>query len=185
MDADPDVVGKKCTLKEALELRSTLLSSVTTLSAEVNRRQALKRGLGGGKRPCRKYIELAEVYGSTLPPVRCTYEDRLCTTQAQIRNLEGSKRQSVRRRGFPVVVRERADRPDEVPVTSVRKYWQPIVGEARPFGVSRQLKQWSNNLGTSDNPEKAQELSNEEWRCLFSKVKPWKGTGPDGIQGFW
>ncbi|KAL6730478.1 hypothetical protein Aduo_001451 [Ancylostoma duodenale] len=135
MDADPDVVGKKCTLKEALELRSTLLSFVTTLSAEVNRRQALKRGLGGGKRPCRKYIELAEVYGSTLPRVRCTYE-------AQIRNLEGSKRQSVRRRGFPVVVRERADRPDEVPVTSVRKYWQPIVGEARPFGSRKMVPTW-------------------------------------------
>ncbi|KIH46084.1 reverse transcriptase [Ancylostoma duodenale] len=191
MAPDPDAAGRKCTLREALELRSTLLSFISTLSAEVSRRQELKRGLAGRKRPCRKYIELAEVYdnlGSTTSLRRFLrlLKDRLSTTQEQIRNLEESKRrQNVRRRGFSVTVRERADRSEQVPVTSVREYWRPIVGESKPFVVSRELKQWSDHLGTSNTPERAQELSDEEWRSLFSKVKPWKATGPDGIQGFW
>ncbi|EPB65834.1 hypothetical protein ANCCEY_15093, partial [Ancylostoma ceylanicum] len=188
---DPDTVDRKCTLTEARELRSTLVSFISTLSAEVKRRQDLKRGLAGRKRPCRKYIELAEVYGNlestaSLRRFLRQLKDRLSTTQAQIRNLEESKRrQHVRRRGFSVVVRERADRLEEVPVTSVREYWKPIVGERRPFEVSRELKQWSDDLGASNTPEKAQELSDEDWQSVFSKVKPWKATGPDGIQGFW
>ncbi|KAK6056551.1 hypothetical protein COOONC_05941 [Cooperia oncophora] len=28
-------------------------------------------------------------------------------------------------------------------------------------------------------------LSEETWTSIFAKMKPWKATGPDGIQGFW
>ncbi|KIH56962.1 reverse transcriptase [Ancylostoma duodenale] len=188
LSKDPDAPDPKRALKEAQEFRGTLLSHITSLTNELQRRKAWKRG--ERNRPSRKYLEIAEAQDlSSQSKVRRylrQLKDRLETTKDQIRNLEGSlRRQSVRRKGFSVVVRERADRPSDVPVTSVREYWAPIVGKEKAFQVSRELKDWSDDLGTSDTPSRSQELSEEQWRSLFGKVKPWKATGPDGIQGFW
>ncbi|EPB65347.1 reverse transcriptase [Ancylostoma ceylanicum] len=188
LSKDPEAPDPKRALKEAEELRGTLLSFITTLTNEIKRRKTLKRG--ERNRPSRKYLAIAEAHDLSSESKVRRYlrqlKDQLDTTKDRIRNLEGSlRRQSVRRKGFSAVVRERADRPSDVPVTSVREYWSPIVGKEKAFQVSQELKEWSDDLGTSDTPVRSQSLSEEQWRSLIGKVKPWKATGPDGIQGFW
>ncbi|KAK6743469.1 hypothetical protein RB195_010621 [Necator americanus] len=61
----------------------------------------------------------------------------------------------------------------------------PIVGLGKPFQISPELNDWAKDQGISETPKRSEELNEEEWRSLYSKVKPWKATGPDGIQGFW
>ncbi|KAK6035430.1 reverse transcriptase [Cooperia oncophora] len=98
---------------------------------------------------------------------------------------ETQRRKLVRRKGASFVVQER-EFPTEVPVASVREYWLPIVGEHKPFHVGPEFEEWSKSIGSQrDTPLRSGELTEETWRTLFSKVKPWKASGPDGIQGFW
>ncbi|VDM73979.1 unnamed protein product, partial [Strongylus vulgaris] len=184
-----DGVALKQTLSEEVEFRGTLLSFISTIENEVNRRKVRKRG--ERKRPSRKYLELAEVQGLRSGVELYRYlrklKDQLNTTQNKIKSLEATKRRlSVRRRGASYVARERLDRDTtKVPVTSVREFWKPIVGTGKPFSVSGELQSWADDLGSSETPERAQELTEVEWSEIFRKVKPWKATGPDGIQGFW
>ncbi|PIO58163.1 reverse transcriptase, partial [Teladorsagia circumcincta] len=179
-------------LRELYEKRRSLLSIVSTLSGEICRRKALRqRKEGAMPRPSKSYLRVAAEFkirrrGELGRVVRMS-KDQLNVTQLEIRKLEEARRRMlVRRKGVPFVVHER-ECPSDTPVASVREYWHPIVGQSRPFEVSPELEEWSRTLGSPmcDTPLRSGELTEDAWKSLFAKVRPWKATGPDGIQAFW
>lgn len=179
-------------LKELQERRASLISVISTLTVELRRRRKWRSRKEGPQYPSRKFLEVANAYNirrrGDLSTTLRKLKDRLHLVQLEIRKLEeDARRKQVRRKGIFFVAREPSARPTEVPVASILEYWRPIVGEDRPFEVSRELEEWSRTLGSQprETPLRCTELEEEAWRRLFSKVKPWKATGPDGIQGFW
>ncbi|KHJ80270.1 reverse transcriptase [Oesophagostomum dentatum] len=182
-----DSDNPKLTLAEAIELRGSLVSSISIVTNELARRRAKRPGT----RATKKYRELAEVDclrgASDIHRHLRQLKDRLNTTQQRIKVLEESKRRMLARRlGASHVVRDHHDRTTvDMPITSIREYWEPIVGRGKSFRVGRELQSWADDLASSATPERSQVFTEENWRDLFRKVKPWKATGPDGIQGFW
>ncbi|KAK6017286.1 hypothetical protein OSTOST_17195, partial [Ostertagia ostertagi] len=172
-------------LKELEDQRRGKISAISVLTNEVLRRKAMRqRKEGAMRRPSKKFLQLAAVYKikrrGELGRVLRQLKDQLNVTQLEIRKLEEDRRRKLlRRKGASYVVHERSE--------AVREYWKPIVGEVHPFEVSPELEEWSEKLGSrhENAPLRSSELTEEAWRTLFSKVKPWKATGPDGIQGFW
>ncbi|KAL6730480.1 hypothetical protein Aduo_001453 [Ancylostoma duodenale] len=95
---------------------------------------------------------------------------------------ETQRRSQVRSRGASALAEEQEERTLEVPVERIRDYWEPIVGVSRPFEVTAELAAWAEEqypLYESGG------LTEGDWKALFSKMKPRKATGPDGIRGFW
>ncbi|KAK6019317.1 reverse transcriptase [Ostertagia ostertagi] len=180
-------------LMELFEQRRSQLSIVSTLSEELRRRKALRqRKEGAMLRPSQNFLRIAAVHKirrrGELGRVLRMFKDQLNVTQLEIRKCEETRRRMlVRRKGASFVVHERAECPSTVPVAGVREYWQPIVGLSRPFDVSSELEDWSRTLGSlpRETPLRSEELTEDAWKTLFTKVRPWKATGPDGIQGFW
>ncbi|VDK59609.1 unnamed protein product, partial [Cylicostephanus goldi] len=162
----------KMTLSEEIERRRVIVSSISIISSELDRRKVRKRS--ERKRVSRKYLKLSETLGdradSSLELVRYLRQlkDQLNTTQQTIKRLEETKRlQFVRRKGASYVVNRRVSSEKDtvvVPVTSVSEYWKPIVGTRRPFRAGFQLKKWAEDLETGLTPETGQELSEEAWR---------------------
>ncbi|KAK5978004.1 reverse transcriptase [Trichostrongylus colubriformis] len=184
-------------LRELEDLRRTQISTVSVLTNEIRRRKAVWRQRKDGvlqerQRPSQKFLQVATVHkvkkNGELVRVLRKLKDQLNVTQLELKKLqEARRRKLLRRRGPSFVAQERSERPTEVPVAGIREYWRPIVGEYQPFEVSPQLEEWSETLGPlgRSTPLKASDLTEEAWRSIFSKVKPWKATGPDGIQAFW
>ncbi|VDO07638.1 unnamed protein product [Haemonchus placei] len=180
-------------LKELIELRRSQLCVVSTLTEEIRRRQALRQRKEGAKvRPSQNFLRIAAVHHirrrGELGRVIRKFKDQLNVTQLEIRKLEEARRRKlVRRKGASFVVQERAEFPSQVPVASVRAYWLPIVGMSRPFEVRPELEEWSRTLGPlpRETPLHSGELTEDAWKTLFTKVRPWRAAGPDGIQGFW
>ncbi|CAJ0598254.1 unnamed protein product [Cylicocyclus nassatus] len=145
----------KLTLSEEIERRRVLVSLISIISSELDRRKVRKRGE-------RRRVSQLVRYLRQL-------KDQLNTTQQKIKRVEESKRlMHVRRKGASYVAHRQVPSEKDtvvVPVTT--------------------LKKWAEDLGTGSTPETAQKLSESAWQELFRKVKPWKATGPDGIQGFW
>ncbi|KAK6058234.1 hypothetical protein COOONC_04198 [Cooperia oncophora] len=54
----------------------------------------------------------------------------------------------------------------------------------RALEIYHDLQAWSRSVQRGEN-RAAVDLSEETWAKIFAKIKPWKATGPDGIQGFW
>ncbi|ETN71474.1 hypothetical protein NECAME_14201 [Necator americanus] len=178
MNKDEDSVNQKRTLKEAVESRGTLVSMITSLEHELDRIDARRRG-ERTRPPSRKYLRIAEMHdvrgGASLRRLLRELMDRLATTQSTIKKLEDTmRRQFVRHKGSSYVVKDRADRgtTSVVPVTSIREYWEPIVGEHKLFQVSPAQKERAGDQGESETPRKSGELNEEEWRRLFNKVRP-------------
>ncbi|VDO89863.1 unnamed protein product [Haemonchus placei] len=180
-------------LKELEDQRRTQISTISVLTNEILRRRKLrKRKEEPVPGASTKYLQVAEAYGlkrrGELGRVLRKLKDQLNVTQLEIRKLqEAQQRRLLRRKGASFVVRRDSGSPTEVPVASIREYWLPIVGVQKSFEVSPELKEWSETLGSlpRETPLMSGELDEETWRNLFRKVKPWKATGPDGIQGFW
>ncbi|KAK6745357.1 hypothetical protein RB195_011843 [Necator americanus] len=173
MNKDEDSVNQKRTLKEAVESRGTLVSMITSLEHELDRIDARRRG-ERTRPPSRKYLRIAEMHdvrgGASLRRLLRELMDRLATTQSTIKKLEDTmRRQFVRHKGSSYVVRDRADRgtTSVVPVTSIREYWEPIVGEHKLFQVSPAQKERAGDQGESETPRKSVELNEEEWRRLL------------------
>ncbi|VDO05992.1 unnamed protein product [Haemonchus placei] len=180
----------KESFREATQLRSTLISFISVLAAELLRRSTGGNGRGGRGRPSPKYLEVARLYKvsrtSEVQRLLIKFRDELNIVQMDIKKMEDAKKRFlVRRRGPPCVAREPRLQGGNVPVDLVREYWKPIVGEAQPFTETVELATWSQTHRQTRNIHTDVDLSQEDWKTLFSKVKPWKATGPDGIQGFW
>ncbi|KAK5972866.1 hypothetical protein GCK32_021223 [Trichostrongylus colubriformis] len=176
--------------EEATQLRRVLISFISTLAEELKRRRAASDGQRTLGRPSPKYLEIARLYkvSRTVEVHRLLirFRDELNIVQKDILRMEDTrKRFQERRRGPFVVAREPHLQGDNVPVNQVREYWKPIVGEGRPFIRTRELETWSRALRPLGETRVDPSLSEEEWKTLFSRIKPWKATGPDGIQGFW
>ncbi|KHJ85941.1 reverse transcriptase [Oesophagostomum dentatum] len=186
---DP-IANLKKTLSDLVESRRYLLRTISTLSDEVARR---KRARGHRGPPKIKFLELEKRLDSLrknkknrgeIYRVLVHFKDRLNVTQKKIKRIEESmQRQKCRRGGASRVVRESVD-PSDVPVHLLREYWKPIVGLRKPFD-ERKLEEWSRDQGSLSCPVRSEELTEEDWKEILQKVKPWKATGPDGIQGFW
>ncbi|KAK6018749.1 reverse transcriptase [Ostertagia ostertagi] len=171
-------------VREMKTLRSSLLRTISVLAVEVRRRKAGSRGA-----PSKHYLEIARLHGvSTTVEVErllIRFKDELKIVNSDIKAKQDTlKRLRERKRGYPAVAREPRERDSDVPVTEVREHWKTIIGESQPFHPSEDLLTWARKEQRAGSTV-AINLSEENWASIFAKVKPWKATGPDGIQGFW
>ncbi|KAK6045353.1 hypothetical protein COOONC_17142, partial [Cooperia oncophora] len=176
--------------QEAAQLRNTLISFISTLAIELRRRRTTVDGRSGSGRPSRKYLEISRLYRvsktADVQRLLIRFRDELNIVKKDIKLMEEAKnRFQVRRRGPPFVAREPRETGSNVPVDQVREYWKPIVGEVQPFRETVELRIWSQAHRQSNPNHVDLALTDEDWKVLFSRIKPWKATGPDGIQGFW
>ena len=180
----------KVGLKEAIEIRETLRRIIRIMGQEV-RRWRVQRQIGRARWPRKKFVELAKLYSiQTHAGTRILlreFKDRLKVTLRQIKGMEQSRRiMQERRQGYSYLIRNSGAPTMEIPVASVREYWKSIIGKARPFQVSDELKEWARRLGVQQAPERANQLTESQWKALFDKTRPWKAAGPDGIPAyFW
>ena len=79
------------------------------------------------------------------------------------------------------------DGSDSTNIHKIRRYWKNIVGVKKNFQVDNQhLADWKQSLsGVSRDGNVRDHLTTELWQEVMRKLKPWKASGPDGIQGFW
>ncbi|VDL87673.1 unnamed protein product, partial [Nippostrongylus brasiliensis] len=184
-DQEMEKVGKNRQRKiEAEKHRNTLVSFVSALSNELTRRTRSERGP-----PSETYLEVAKLHGisSTNDVQRLLrkLKDELHIINQEIeKNKIAFKRYNERRRGYPAVAREPRVSNIQTPVQEIREYWKGIVGMPEPFTPSLELMDWAQREGRPSS-EKCSRLSDETWNDIFSRIKPWKATGPDGIQGYW
>ncbi|VDP59544.1 unnamed protein product [Heligmosomoides polygyrus] len=181
-------------LVEAAQQRSTLISLISILAAELRRRHAVNSGMHARARPTSSFRTLARVHAISRSRDILRLMTRLIgelnIVTLEVNKLEAAKQRFLqRKRGAPPVAREPRGALVCVPVDEVREHWKPIVGFKQPFTTTVELTAWAENH-KRDAPRRpacssAPSLSEADWKTLFSKVKPWKATGPDGIQGFW
>ncbi|KAK6030753.1 hypothetical protein OSTOST_03106 [Ostertagia ostertagi] len=71
--------------------------------------------------------------------------------------------------------REPRDQGGNVPVSQVREYGAPIVGKVQPFLETVELATWSRTHRRTANTHVDVDLSEDDWRTLFSKerLKEW------------
>ncbi|KHJ96756.1 reverse transcriptase, partial [Oesophagostomum dentatum] len=188
MGQDIDAQDPRRELKEAVEIRNSLRKNIRILGKEIKRWRTLRR-TGHASGPRKKFVELANLYAlrrraDTRILLR-EFRDQLSVTRRQIRKIEQSQRiRLVRRGGYSRLARLNGAPKMEIPVARVRDYWKSIIGKARPFHPSYELRDWARKLGNVQAPVRTQTLSEEQWKALFSKTKPWKAAGPDGIPAF-
>jgi hypothetical protein len=72
-------------------------------------------------------------------------------------------------------------------VHQIRRYWKSIVGVKKSFDHQNNLLvAWKQALPEhSDDDNLNESLSLDLWQRVVRKLKPWKASGPDGLQGFW
>ncbi|KAK6019318.1 hypothetical protein OSTOST_15054 [Ostertagia ostertagi] len=189
-DASKRLEPERERFNEAIQLRSTLIRFISALAGELRRRRIGRDLQGGQGRPNRLYLEVSKLYKVSrtvdVQRLQVRLRDQLNIVQQDIKRMEDAKRRfQVRRRGPSFVAREPRDQGGNVPVNQVREYWAPIVGKVQPFVETVELATWSRTHRRTANTHVDVDLSEDDWRTLFSRIKPWKATGPDGIQGFW
>ena len=184
-DHEMEKAGKNQQRKrEAEKQRDTLISFVSALANELTRRQIADRNP-----PSEKYKSVARLYGVSktieLQRLLQKLKDELQLVKQEIGKIDDALRRCKERRlGYPSVAREPRDLNVETPVEEIREYWRGIVGEPEEFTPSPELVDWARREGRA--PDRTySNTSDETWKDIFSRVKPWKATGPDGIQGFW
>ncbi|KAK5973423.1 reverse transcriptase, partial [Trichostrongylus colubriformis] len=185
LDDEHEKAGKAYQkLREAKTLRDSLLRTISVLTHELSRRKA-----GNGGAPTKQYLELARVHRVTktveVQRLLIRFKDELNIVNSDIKTKQDAlRRLRERQRGYPAVAREPRGGESDVPVAEVREHWKSIIGESQPFHPSDDLKTWARSeQRTSFRGDLG--LSEDSWANIFAKVKPWKATGPDGIQGFW
>ncbi|KAK6056554.1 reverse transcriptase [Cooperia oncophora] len=185
LDGEAEKAGKTHQkLREAKALRDTLVSVVSTLSHELRRRSGNAPGP-----PSEQYRVISRIQRVNttvdIQRLRIRFKDQLKVVNSEIKTIEQAlRRQRERQRGYPAVAREPREGEADVPVAEVREHWKSIIGESQPFHPSDDLQAWSRSVQRGEN-RAAVDLSEETWAKIFAKIKPWKATGPDGIQGFW
>ena len=72
-------------------------------------------------------------------------------------------------------------------VHQIRRYWKSIVGVKKSFDHQNHLLvAWKQALPEHSGKDNLNEsLSLNLWQRVVRKLKPWKASGPDGLQGFW
>ncbi|XGW13222.1 hypothetical protein V3C99_013673 [Haemonchus contortus] len=176
--------GKKYQkLREAKALRDSLIRTISIVSHELQRRSKGNRGA-----PTKQYLEIAKLHRVTTTAqvqrllIRFKDELKIVTSDVETKQ-QALRRLRERQRGYPAVAREPREKESDVPVAEVREHWKAIIGETQPFHPSDDLNEWAREQQTDSRD--FGDLSDETWAKIFSKIKPWKATGPDGIQGFW
>ncbi|VDO21708.1 unnamed protein product [Heligmosomoides polygyrus] len=182
-------------LLEAVQQRNTLIRFISILTFELRRRTAVTEGVRGSRpRPTAAYRTVATLHGIArtheLRRLLIRFKDELNIVRLEVNTLEDAKQRYLqRRRGAPPVAREPRAVGVSVPVDEVREHWKPIVGVRQPFTNTTELSEWAANVRRDAGSRSANSpstcLSEADWKNLFSRVKPWKVPGPDGIQGFW
>ncbi|XGW03428.1 hypothetical protein V3C99_014987 [Haemonchus contortus] len=143
--------------------------------------------LGNRGAPTKQY-EIAKLHRVTTTAqvqrllIRFKDELKIVTSDVETKQ-QALRRLRERQRGYPAVAREPREKESDVPVAEVREHWKAIIGETQPFHPSDALNEWAREQQTDSRD--VGDLSGETWAKIFSKIKPWKATGPDGIQGFW
>ncbi|CAF1645627.1 unnamed protein product [Adineta ricciae] len=68
-----------------------------------------------------------------------------------------------------------------------KRYWKNIVGVKKDFQAHDQhLTDWKQSISkVSEGGRIGDDLTTEMWQEVIRNLKPWKASGPDGIQGFW
>ncbi|VDP60985.1 unnamed protein product, partial [Heligmosomoides polygyrus] len=171
-------------IREAKGQRDTLLSFISTLANELARRERTERNP-----PSEAYLKIAELSGArktgeVLRLLRKLKDELHISNQEIQKNEDAARRYKERKRGYPAVAREPRDMNIETPVEEIREYWRGIVGTPQSFTPTSQLIDWARREGRAPYKNKVS-VTEEEWKSIFSKIRPWKATGPDGIQGYW
>ncbi|XGW25126.1 hypothetical protein V3C99_006493, partial [Haemonchus contortus] len=184
LDDAAEKAGKKYQkLREAKALRDSLIRTISIVSHELQRRSKGNRGA-----PTKQYLEIAKLHRVTTTAqvqrllIRFKDELKIVTSDVETKQ-QALRRLRERQRGYPAVAREPREKESDVPVAEVREHWKAIIGETQPFHPSDDLNEWAREQQTDSRG--VGDLSDETWAKIFSKIKPWKATGPDGIQGFW
>jgi len=111
-----------------------------------------------------------------------------CQRLFQTKIAEASRKRT-RLAPLNVVMREQTA-PSETPIESVRDYWEGIIGTASAFQMNPMLQGWKESI-VREVTEKVEEENEERetdlelWNKVCQRAKPFKATGPDGIQTFW
>nr|CDJ97822.1 RNA-directed DNA polymerase (reverse transcriptase) domain containing protein [Haemonchus contortus] len=184
LDDAAEKAGKKYQkLREAKALRDSLIRTISIVSHELQRRSKGNRGA-----PTKQYLEIAKLHRVTTTAqvqrllIRFKDELKIVTSDVETKQ-QALRRLRERQRGYPAVAREPREKESDVPFAEVREHWKAIIGETQPFHPSDDLNEWAREQQTDSRD--VGDLSDETWAKIFSKIKPWKATGPDGIQGFW
>jgi hypothetical protein len=82
---------------------------------------------------------------------------------------------------------DNSSQSDSTDIHKIRRYWKSIVGKKKNFQDNNQkLADWKHSLsGIPEDTNIRDNLTTEMWQEVIRKLKPWKASGPDGIQGFW
>ena len=177
----------RSTLEEVSQLRKIIGKA----TAELNRRKAevaptdqqlrnirlLER-----KYKCKLFVEIA----SLVERLKCRLY--LLLSRIELRKAD-EQRTLVRNRPAKALFRDKesGDVTNTTDVHLIRRYWKSIVGVKKDFDQSSPLLiAWKQALPSySKVDDLSESLNMSLWQRVVSKLKPWKATGPDGLQGFW
>ncbi|RCN26754.1 reverse transcriptase, partial [Ancylostoma caninum] len=171
-------------LRTAIDLSSTLIRFISTLSNELMRRDAGERN----KQPSKMYLEMKNIFDITnkndIERLLRKLKDEYNIVSIDVQRMqETHRRHQIRSRGFSSLINKQQERGVQTPVEQIRDYWELIVGRPKPFEDTSELKAWAREH--ERRTRQADDLTEGEWKTLFSRIKPWKAPGPDGIHGFW
>jgi Reverse transcriptase (RNA-dependent DNA polymerase) len=102
--------------------------------------------------------------------------------------LADEQRSIVRRAPANMIFRDKESKVTEsASVHQIRRYWKTVVGVKKTFEHQNPLLvAWEQSL--PEHPEQVDpmdQLDSSLWQRVVRKLKPWKASGPDGLQGFW
>ncbi|VDK55384.1 unnamed protein product, partial [Cylicostephanus goldi] len=200
-------------ISEAKDLKSTLIRLISTLANELLRRESIHGHSvpGASKKPSQKYVELRQAFRLTnetsIRTLQRKLKDEYSILCTDLQHLE-EQREHLRWKvnGLNLLKKEERQQGDlQIPIEEIRDYWYEIVGQEKPFNKhSEDLNSWAwalkRELGCpairdrGDDNEEAErqpqsqvrwnrKLQDADWKRLWSKLRTWKATGPDGIQG--
>jgi hypothetical protein len=171
----------------------TLRRTIGKATSELNRRKQLAevaptdRQLSNirllkKKYKCRTSVEIT----SLVEILKCRLQHLLSRIALRKAN---EQRSFVRNSPLKMVFRDRESKEltNTTDVHQIRRYWKSIVGVKKSFDHQNPLLvAWKQALPEHPDEDNLDEhLSLDLWQRVVRKLKPWKASGPDGLQGFW
>ncbi len=179
----------KSTYREVDNLRKTIGKATAELGrTRVNAkvapmvRQRNNIRLLEKKYHCRIFVEIT----SLVEKLTCRLQ--LLLSRIELRKAD-ERRAFVRRSPPKMIFRDKGteDPSNSTDVHQIRRYWKGIVGVKKNFqGNNPMLVAWRQSLPEQPEVDNLRECLNLDlWQRVVRRLKPWKASGPDGLEGFW
>ena len=134
------------------------------------------------KYKCRIFVDIT----SLVEKLKCRLH--LLLSRIALRKAD-EQRSKVRRSPPNTIFRDKESKEvtETADVHQIRRFWKTIVGVKKTFEHENPLLvAWKQALPQEPGKDDLKDQLNwDVWQRVVRKLKPWKASGPDGLQSFW